>query len=444
MHTRRSALKLGVASFLASLGSRSHSQDLVGKTVIIVGAGISGLAAGQELLKHGVKVIVLEAEDYVGGRIRTDMSMGVPFEYGAGWIHGPSTDNPIQKLAKQINARTFLTDDDSLEIFGPDDGPLTDAEYERLDDTYDRLLRKLYLRVWSSDTRSIEEAIADIEPEVLNDPLGRWLLSAYLEFDIGAGIDDISAANAFADTAFEGEDVIFTQGYDTILAPLTTGLDLRLNTPIRRIEYHDSGVLVNDVAADYVICTVPLGVLKGHALEFKPPLPTDLQKAIAELGFGSVTKIALRFDKAFWDEDTQYFGIITAPKGRWNYWLNYRTFSDENVLLGLSFGSFAPIADQMSQSEMTEDALSVLRSVWGDEVTEPNAVLSTHWSEYPNFKGAYSYPQTGGSPDQFEIFAEPVAGRVFFAGEHTIFDYHSTTHGAFLSGIRVANRILES
>lgn len=441
MQARRQILKLGIAAFLASLAARAPAQNLDGKTVIIIGAGIAGLAAGQELRQHGARVIVLEAESYVGGRIRTDMSMGVPFEYGAGWIHGPSADNPVQQLAAQIGAPTFVTDDDNLEIFGPDRTPLTDAGYDRIDATYERLLRKLYLRVRSRDKRSIAEAVADMESNALSDPLGRWLLSAFVEFDIGAAIEDISAANAFGDRAFDGEDVILPKGYDTILAPLKEGLDIRLNTPVGKITHSKDGVKVDDLPADYATCTVPLGVLKADSIRFDPPLPQDLRAAIAELGFGSVTKIALRFDEAFWDTDTQYFGITTEPKGRWNYWLNYRTFSEENILLGLSFGRYAPVADRLTQADMAKDALDVLRSVWGDKVGEPNAILSTHWSENPNFKGAYSYPQIGGSPRQFDVFAMPVNERLLFAGEHTLFDYHSTTHGALISGARAAARI---
>lgn len=442
MKTRRQTLKLGIASFLAALASRAPAQDLTGKTVIVVGAGISGLAAGQTLRKSGANVIFLEAGEYVGGRIRTDMSLGAPFEYGAGWIHGPSEENPIQQLAQDINAPVFLTDDDNLEIFGPDRNPLTDAEYAYVDETYERLMRKLYMRVRRWDKRSIAEAIADMEPEVLENPLGRWLLSAFIEFDIGAGIEDISAANAFADTAFNGDDVVLLNGYDKILAPLAKGLDIRLNTPVDQISYNENGVMVSDMRADYAICTAPLGVLKAQTIHFDPPLPAEVQTAIAELGFGSVTKIAMKFKTAFWDEGTQYFGITTEPKGRWNYWLNYRTFSDENILLGLSFGRYAPVADRMNPSEMTEDALDVLRPVWGGAVGTPEAVLTTHWSEYPNFRGAYSYPQVGGSPDQFEIFAQPLEDRLFFAGEHTIFNYHSTTHGALMSGLRAANAII--
>lgn len=436
-------MKLGIASFLAALASRAPAQDLTGKTVIIVGAGIAGLAAGQALRKSGATVTVLEAGDYAGGRIRTDMSLGAPFEYGAGWIHGPSEDNPIQQLADSIDAPTFVTNDDKLEIFGAGGKALTEAEYAYMDETYARLLRKLYVRVWRWDKRSIAEAVADMEPEVLENPLGQLLLSAFIEFDIGAGVEDISAANAFDDTAFDGDDVVFLDGYDTILALLTEGLNIRLNTPVHQINYDANGVMVNDLRADYAICTAPLGVLKAQTIQFDPPLPNDLQTAIAELGFGSVTKIAMKFKAAFWDADTQYFGITSEPKGRWNYWLNYRTFSDENILLGLSFGRYAPVADRMIRSEMTEDALEVLRSVWGDAVGAPEAVMTTHWSEYPNFRGAYSYPQVGGSPDQFEIFAEPIEDRLFFAGEHTIFDYHSTTHGALMSGLRAANAIIE-
>lgn len=274
--------------------------------------------------------------------------------------------------------------------------------------------------------------------------MGRWFLSAFIEFDIGAGIEDVSAANAFADSAFDGEDVIFLNGYDSILAPLREELDIRFGTLVEQIVYGDNGVSVNDLDADYVVCSVPLGVLKDQTIQFTPPLPHDLQKAISELGFGSVTKIALKFDRAFWDTGVQYFGIATEPKGRWNYWLNYRTFSNENVLLGLSFGRYAPVADKMTPEEMTADALSVLRSVWGNSVSSPESVLTTHWSEAANFKGAYSFPQTGGSQNQFDIFADPVADRLLFAGEHTLFDYHSTTHGALLSGLRAAEKILNA
>jgi monoamine oxidase len=439
--TRRTALKLSVTAFLASLSTQSRAQEMAVTKVIVIGAGLAGLAAAKQLQEQGAEVMVLDAGSYVGGRVRTDMSLGAPFEFGAGWIHGPSRLNPTKHLANQVNARTFVTNDDSFEVFDPQGNALSDAQYERLDELYEYLEEILYYPE-NPERRSVEEALARIEPDILNSPLGRWMLSAYFEFSIGAGIGDISAANGFESSKFDGADVIFTEGYDSIIAPLAAGLDIRLNTSVSKIWYDDEGVEVDGEWADFAVCTVPLGVLKSREITFDPPLPQELRDSIDQIGFGSVTKIALKFSEPFWDIGTQYFGMMTDPKGRWNYWLNYRTFSDENILLGISVGEYAPVADRMSKAEMTEDALAVLHSVWGDKVGSPQAVLTTHWSQDPHFLGAYSYPQAGGSIAQFRVFERPVSNRLFFAGEHTEFDHLGTTHGALMSGSRAAAAIL--
>lgn len=152
---------------------------------------------------------------------------------------------------------------------------------------------------------------------------------------------------------------------NAILASLSEGLDICPNTRVSHISYSNDGVSVGDMDADYVVCTVSLGVLKAGAAVFEPALPRVVQDAIDALGFGTVTKIALKFGKPFWELETQYFGIMTEPKGRWNYWLNYRTVSVENILLGLPFGQYAPVAERMNREDMTQDAISVLTSVWG-------------------------------------------------------------------------------
>ncbi len=279
---------------MLTLGNSAVAKNIKGKKVVVVGAGLAGLAAAKELQSNGAEVIVLEAGKHIGGRIRTDKSLGAPFEYGAGWIHGPNRSNPIKKLANQIKAETFKTDDDNIEIFDAQGEPLTGCGYVHLDRMYSRLANKLDTRVNRNDQRNLEEAIKGLEPELLNDVMGRWMVSAFLEFDIGADVTDISAANAFADKTFGGGDVVFTSGYDTILAPLAAGLDIRLNKRVKRISYGDDGVDIDGIKADFVVCAVPLGVLKAGSITFKPALPNNIQNAVKEVGFGTVTKIALK------------------------------------------------------------------------------------------------------------------------------------------------------
>ena len=113
-----------------------------------------------------------------------------------------------------------------------------------------------------------------------------------------------------------------------------------------------------------MICSVPLGVLKANDIKFNPPLPDYLTNCIKNIGFGSVTKLAIKFNDQFWDDDVQYYYTVAEQIGRWPVWLNYRTFSDEKILLGLCMGEYALKADMMTDDEILEDALNVLKTVW--------------------------------------------------------------------------------
>ncbi len=440
------AALLASAAAVALPGGGARAQALDGTEIVIIGAGLAGLGAARVLADQGAKVVVLEAKPRIGGRLYTDFALGPPFEFGAGWIHGPSEDNPITQLAEAVDAQTVVTDDANLTVFDDEGEELDEDELDEIDDDWESALEKIDNELELHDKRSLSQAIGDLTGG-LGDAGFMWAMSAYTEFSKGAPIEDLSAAYHDDDELFDMPDVVVTTGYDKILGPLAAGIDIRLSHRVTAIEYGDDGVAVTtDQGAfegDYAICTLPLGVLKAGTVAFNPPLPGDYRENIAELGFGSVTKIALKFEEAFWDVETQYFGIMPEPKGRWNYWVNYRTFSAENIILGLSVGAYAPEADRMSDEEMKADALEVLRDVWGDAVGEPVEMLATHWSTDPETLGAYAYPTPGSRPSQFDDLAEPVAGSLLLAGEHTIFDYAGTTHGAYMTGLRAAELIAE-
>ena len=411
--------------------------------MIVVGAGISGLAAAQSLVERGYEVLVVEATGRIGGRIRTDRSLGAPFEIGAGWIHGVD-GNPVLGLAKAVRSRIFVTDDDSFQVFAADGIP---QDYERIDSQYDRFVEVCEeASSLTGEDRSLERAISVISGETAGDPVLRWMFSAYTEFDTGAPLDKLSARYFDADDAFDGDDAILLSGYDEILAPLAKGLDIRLGAPVNRVERRlGAGATVfaqgEALEARFVICTCPLGVLQSGAIAFDPPLPWGHRDRINRLAMGNVTKLALKFDHCYWPPETQYFGLMTEERGRWNYFMNYRTFSDENILLGMSVGAYAGKAERMSDQFMVTDAMTAVRSMFGDALPNPQAFLTTRWSENPYSMGAYSFSKVGCSPDDFDGLSIPIDDILILAGEHTTFHSHGTVHGAYFSGLRSAATI---
>ncbi len=446
MISRRHLLKAGLLNaaalpILMPPGSRAAIADV---DVIVIGAGIAGLSAAQRLIELGYETIVLEADGVPGGRIKTDLTLGAPFEVGAGWIHGPD-GNPVSALAEAVDAGPFVTDDDSFLVFAANGDVVStgdiDAGYRRLEKLYAAIDDEL------DKDMVLSKAIARMGGKLKSDAIVNWMTSAYTEFSTGGPLDKLSGYYFDEDGVYPGEDVVLTKGYDTIVRHMARNLDIRLNTRVAAVTYEKGeGAVVStdagDFEASFVICTVPLGVLKAGDVRFDPPLPKTHRRGIETIGMGNVTKLALKFDKAYWPADVQYFGLMTETRGRWAYFLNYRTFSEENILLGFCFGDYAQTAEAMNDDEMVADCMDAVRTMFGAEIPEPSGHLSTRWSKNPNSRGAYSYSSVGSQPKHFDDLATPIADTILLAGEHTNFKYHATVHGAYQSG-RNAAQIIE-
>lgn len=430
---------------LASCGKEDEDiKPPNGKTVIVIGAGISGLAAAKKLKQNGFTVITLEAQEKVGGRLRTDRSLGVAFDEGASWIHGPD-GNPITNLASQSGANTFLTDDDNVSVFDTDGSAYPDSTLESLEDEFNTALDTVINA--GKQNQSFETIFNSLYPTYANNRLWKYMLSAFLEFNTGGDISKLSSKYFYDDEEFEGSDIIITNGYDKVTDFLAQGLDIRLNRRVTAIDYNGSKIKVttsgNVFEGDYVVVTVPLGVLKNNTISFSPALPTDKATAIANTNMGNVNKFLLVWSSAFWDTNLQYIGYTPETKGKFNYFLNVQKFTSANALMTFAFGDYATITESMSDNDIINEIMSNLKAIYGNSIPNPINMLRTKWGQNINSYGAYSYATNGTTTADFDTLAEAINNKLFFAGEHTSRDYRGTVHGAYLSGIREAEKIID-
>lgn len=431
-------------TLLSSCGKDDDDIKPNGKIVIIIGAGISGLSAAKKLKKKGFTVIILEAQEKVGGRLRTDRSLGVAFDEGASWIHGPN-GNPITNLASQSGANTFLTDDDNSAVFDINGTQYSDSVLTNTENQFNNAVDAVENA--GNINQSFQSVFNSLYPAQANNRLWKYMLSAYLEFDTAGDISKLSSKYFYDDEEFNGDDVIITNGYDKVAEYLANGLDVSLNKRVSVIDYSDQKVKVtangNIIEGDYVIVSVPLGVLKNNAITFAPALPADKISAITKTNMGNVNKFLLVWNTAFWDTNLQYIGYTPDTKGKFNYFLNVKKFTPANALLTFAFGDYATTTESMSDNDIINEIMLHLKSIYGNSIPNPTNLLRTKWGQNINSFGAYSYATNGTTTADFDTLAKSVNSRVFFAGEHTNREYRGTVHGAYLSGLREADKIID-
>jgi monoamine oxidase len=431
-------------NLLAYCAKKEDITNPNGKTVLIIGAGISGLAAAKKLKDKGFTVIVLEAQEKIGGRLRTDRSLGIAFDEGASWIHGPN-GNPITNLASQAGANTYLTDDDNLAVFDNNGTAYSDtflnSQYTQFENALNAVRRA------GTQTDSFQTIFNSLYPTQVNNRLWKYMLSAYLEFDTGGDISKLSSKYFFDDEAFSGKDVIVTNGYDKVANLLGQGLDIRLNSRVTEINYNATKSLVkvneNSIEADYVIVSVPLGVLKNNSISFQPSLPASKLSAIQNIQMGNVNKFLFIWDTPFWDTNIQYIGYTPETKGKFNYLMNMKKFlPTTNGLMTFAFGDYATVTETMTDAQISGEVMAQLKTIYGNSIPNPTNMLRTKWGQNINTFGAYSFATNGTTSADFDTMATEINNKLFFAGEHTERDYRGTVHGAYLSGIREADKII--
>jgi monoamine oxidase len=424
-----------------------------GRRVVVIGAGMAGIAAARDLTEAGLDVVVLEGRPRIGGRTWTDDSWGVPLDLGASWIHGTAAPNPIWALARGYGLGTVPTDYDSITIYDADGRRVTARESRADASRFFRLYREG--RRWAEsrnrDTtlqRGITHA-ARKRKRKLNAYQRRALdfhLNYEVEQDYGGDAGDLSSWWYDQDAWLGGrEDAIVRDGYGQLVDILASGLDMRTGERVQAVNHGSGGVEVrteNGVfAGAFAVVTVPLGVLQAGTIAFAPELPAAKGRAIGKLRMGTLNKLYLRFGERFWD-DTEQVGYMAPERGHWALWFDYERVVGAPILLGFNAAAFGAEVERSSDAATVAAAMTVLRTIYGQSVPEPEAALITRWNADPFARGSYSHIPPGARGSDYRALAASVGGRLFFAGEATHHRYPQTVAGAYLSGRRAAAEII--
>ncbi|XP_069691766.1 peroxisomal N(1)-acetyl-spermine/spermidine oxidase-like [Periplaneta americana] len=458
-------------------------------TVVIIGAGIAGLSAAHRLVQCGIRnFTVLEATDRPGGRIHSCWIGDIVAEMGAQYIEGGCIANPVFTLAAQegLLKPPLQRPDLNKGLFYTSDGraidlPISITAYHTFRQIEQQAASLFSLECIERDHGSLLSFMAArIQQELGNFPPQQRYDAARVLYGMtnccrcryGDDLSLVSADYFGSYIEIPGGNVRIPLGFVGVLAPLLRDLPdcaVRYCKAVQQIRWNQSGensprAVVSccdgdEFPADYVLVTVSLGVLKSQASTlFCPNLPCEKLEAISKLGFGNVNKIFLEYNRPFWvwrEGGIRLAWSAEELEDRSEWVKGLSTIEEmpgsQHVLCAWVAGPEAATMESCSDDEVANSVSLVLRQFTGDpSLPYPSNVLRSKWCTDPYFCGAYSYMGLQSTvPYQCEL-ATPVPGVcdpnppvLLFAGEATSPGQHSTAHGARLSGIREAERILQ-
>jgi monoamine oxidase len=437
--------------------------------VIVIGAGVAGLAAAERLSAQGFDVTVLEASKRIGGRIFTsyDPGSGHAIELGAEFVHGKPKD--IFSLAEKDGLKLVQVDGEEWRI---DEGKLQHPH-----DFFAEVGKILGHMKRSKDDRSFEEFLTQYCSTPGQAKLKKWA-TAYIEGFNAARIGEISVNSlvreAKAEEKIEGERAFrIAGGYQKLVESLSSRLDparVRILTDraVTAIHWRKQEVTVDaystaesgteSLTARAAVVTLPLGVLQAAADEpgyvrFDPPL-AEKSRAAGMLRTGQVVRVTLIFRESFWErmpvrgqarlKDLSFLFSSNPLFPTW--WtlmpdrapiLTAWSPSDCNLPLRSKPGAFAAGAAMAALSDLVALDHAFLEKYL-------DCYYTHDWHSDPFVRGAYSYVAVGGENAQCEL-AKAVEGTLFFAGEATECQgHHGTVHGAIATGHRAAREVVAS
>ncbi len=460
----------GVGNAFATSSTRVSVGSHEAPQVLVVGAGLAGLAAAYELEGAGYGVTVLEARSRPGGRVRTyrdPFADGLYAEMGAEYVDASDTHAHFYCRKFGLEIRTaklydgIYLRDRRIRMQALKDGtvglPYEGARKGQLfgqEAAYTRRLVEMIedpdnlpAKIEALDAQSVSRLLLaeGAPPDIVE-------LYTYLnatestarphEMSALAMVLSHHGASGFNEDVDEGR--IFG-GNDQLPKAFARAISerIRYNCPVRKIAHHASGVeisfeeggVLRTLTAPRLVLALPFKVLRD--LEITPRLSAEKMRVINSLAYGHVMKVAMQYRSRFWNQPGSLGQrVFTDTPLRRVYDMSIDQPGPRGILMSFTSGADAEKLGVMSAEERRRAALQATSSIWPEAPEYWENAAIKYWNEDPWVRGSYSFLGVG--QRGFREIARQSEGPIHFAGEHT---ETASMNGAIRSGVRVAAEI---
>jgi monoamine oxidase len=403
--------------------------------VVIVGAGSAGLAAAKTLRAAGLTYRVLEAMGRVGGRAWTsDEHFGVPFDIGCAWIHAADR-NPYFAEAEAAGWTLHHHDMNVDHLYY---GKNRASEEEEAAMKLADLQLSEVLDKWEGTDDRVSSLLATGHA-----PRAAATFAGPMDF--GKDYDEISVED-FRAAADLDPNYYTLEGFGSLVSRFGLDVDVDLSTPVKKIRWDIPGVACETergtIRAQAVIVTASPAVLAFEEIDFTPDLPEPYVQACFDLPMGMLTKIPLevrgtRLGLQPFDD------LLIERYAKHDIYFLCFPF-DLDLMVGFVGGDFAWEMSAAGEKAGIDFVTDRLCGIFGADVKKNiSRAMMTNWGGERFVRGAYAAARPGRSQAR-KTLMEPIADRIFFAGEHLAGPLIQTCGGARLSGEDVARRVVKT
>lgn len=405
--------------------------------VLIIGAGVAGLAAAHQLRKSKLTTLVIEARDRIGGRTLTDTStLGLPVDVGGQWLHN-GTSNPLAKVAKRLGIGLAVSDRAEGWLFR--DGARTD---ESAVAAYLAAERTLMVRAKALLKGCEDVSLADLARG------DRWLelvAEQVAAADSAQDANRVSVQDVAAISLLRDLDYDVAGGLGALVAKWGQSVPVSFGAAVKSVDWSGPGVVATgdfgSIRARRAIVTVPTSLLSAGRIAFTPALPSETQASFSQLPMGLMLKVSLRLSRQIADLPPYGAELSIIEAGKPHAVHIHPSYPLVTMMVG---GSLAWDLERAGKAAAVDLASEVLAGIAGGSARSlVTGSLVSGWGNDPWSLGAYTAAAVGHAQAR-EAYSTPVADRIWFAGEAGATDQASTVGGAYLSGQEAATQVRKS